>query len=622
MPGSNRERRTTTRTAVLITKPSGRSRRRRQQRSHPTLTEPQQHQQQQQQQQPPSRTTTSIVVVVSVRLFFRLGILVAVIFIITSHYYYYQNFTNTATGNNRNNSNGGSTITNNGLFDFLPTVPSHDAFDHNNKNSIITTGSNYNDSSSSISISIVSTKTKKQKNQNNNQNNNNNQWNHLILHPHPYAGGKDSNGNWGYIANVSTQNLKVQVLSQKTCRQDNNNNNNTNNNNDYNDYMSTRPDKDLEGFGGYRVLQKVKMGLLELRQQQRQKQQSSSSSSSPRILCIVYTHSNRHYPYLQSVIDTWGRQCDGFIASSNLTNPKLNAVNIPHRGIESYNNMWQKIRSTLVYIYTNYFTEEYDYYHVCGDDTYLIVEHLKHYLRSSQIQQILNGSRIQFSMRQQPPAQAINNENDIYTRYTNALNTWKNYVTTSTLDHHSNNNDDNNNPTTLYNNTMPLLLGMPHDRNGDPQVKGDAIYFQTFPGGGSGYTLNKQSLLLFVKECIPNFLPNATNSREDMYIGGCFHDYGIFTVDTRDENGAWLYMSQDAETHSKFGSMVGQKKSMQGGATWLPDNIEKKYGIKSLPGLDGVSKHGIAFHLKVKNISSVDLMYRYHSILHNSNNKC
>ena len=93
----------------------------------------------------------------------------------------------------------------------------------------------------------------------------------------------------------------------------------------------------------------------------------------------------------------------------------------------------------------------------------------------------------------------------------------------------------------------PLLLGMPWDRGGHVNEKGDAVYYQTYPSGGCGYTLNRAALKLFVEECVPNFYPNAMNSREDFYVGGCFANFGIHTVDTRDEHGAWRYVSLNAE---------------------------------------------------------------------------
>jgi glycoprotein-N-acetylgalactosamine 3-beta-galactosyltransferase len=54
-------------------------------------------------------------------------------------------------------------------------------------------------------------------------------------------------------------------------------------------------------------------------------------------------------------------------------------VDVPHYGPEMYDNMWQKTRSILAYMYDNYF-DDYEYFYLAGDDTHLIVENLRRYL--------------------------------------------------------------------------------------------------------------------------------------------------------------------------------------------------------------------------------------------------
>jgi hypothetical protein len=83
----------------------------------------------------------------------------------------------------------------------------------------------------------------------------------------------------------------------------------------------------------------------------------------------------------------------------------------------------------------------------------------------------------------------------------------------------------------------PLLLGSPAPRSKS----------STFPMGGCGYTLNRAALQFFVKECLPSFLPNATDSREDVFLGGCLASNGIHTVDTRDDEGGWRYLALNAQ---------------------------------------------------------------------------
>lgn len=53
---------------------------------------------------------------------------------------------------------------------------------------------------------------------------------------------------------------------------------------------------------------------------------------------------------VQAILDTWGKRCDGYVASSNLTDPAVSAFNFPRRGPENFHNIWQKVRATLMAI--------------------------------------------------------------------------------------------------------------------------------------------------------------------------------------------------------------------------------------------------------------------------------
>lgn len=102
-----------------------------------------------------------------------------------------------------------------------------------------------------------------------------------------------------------------------------------------------------------------------------------------KILCVVYTYHGNHQR-LDNIIDTWGWRCDGFFAASTATieTPGISgfgAIDLAHHGPEEYNNMWQKTRSIMGYLYDHY-QDDYDYFYVCGDDTHLIVSNLRNYL--------------------------------------------------------------------------------------------------------------------------------------------------------------------------------------------------------------------------------------------------
>mmetsp|Transcript_41752 Transcript_41752/g.100534 ORF Transcript_41752/g.100534 Transcript_41752/m.100534 type:complete len:558 (+) Transcript_41752:2-1675(+) len=117
-----------------------------------------------------------------------------------------------------------------------------------------------------------------------------------------------------------------------------------------------------EGKAGYRGLKKIQ--IMPLAREQK------------KVLCLVYTHSGAHNR-VRAIAETYGPRCDGFMAASNLTDASIGAVNLLHEGLEAYKNMWLKVRSMLEYVHRHY-RDEYDFFHIGGDDHYVIAENLKH----------------------------------------------------------------------------------------------------------------------------------------------------------------------------------------------------------------------------------------------------
>lgn len=117
-------------------------------------------------------------------------------------------------------------------------------------------------------------------------------------------------------------------------------------------------------------------------------QLAKPSAKAPKIFCVVYTIEEAHHK-IPGITSTWGPKCDGFMVASTktVTEPGIHTVNIIHDGPEEYNNIWQKVRSIWRYVYENYF-DEYDYFHIGGDDLFLIPENLKYYLESDEITSI------------------------------------------------------------------------------------------------------------------------------------------------------------------------------------------------------------------------------------------
>ncbi len=101
----------------------------------------------------------------------------------------------------------------------------------------------------------------------------------------------------------------------------------------------------------------------------------NSNNKMPRILCIIYTHSNRHDTLVQAIVETYAPHCDGFMAASNQTNRTIGAVNLPHAGPESYTQMWNKVRSIWSYVHDHYL-DDYEYFHLGGDDMVRVQQQL------------------------------------------------------------------------------------------------------------------------------------------------------------------------------------------------------------------------------------------------------
>ena len=106
---------------------------------------------------------------------------------------------------------------------------------------------------------------------------------------------------------------------------------------------------------------------------------TTRNSSRPiRLLCVIYTHPPMHSLARVAAL-TYGRDCDGFLAFSTETIPELGFVHLHHTGPESYGNMYQKVRSIWAYVRKHY-SQDYDYFHLGGDDMYVIVENMRQFL--------------------------------------------------------------------------------------------------------------------------------------------------------------------------------------------------------------------------------------------------
>lgn len=101
----------------------------------------------------------------------------------------------------------------------------------------------------------------------------------------------------------------------------------------------------------------------------------------PKVMCLVYTMANAHANRIRAMRETWAGGCDGFLAFSTESDPRLPAISLEHEGPEEYGNMWQKIRSMWKFVGTHYL-DDYDWFFIGGDDLFVLPHNLKTYLAS------------------------------------------------------------------------------------------------------------------------------------------------------------------------------------------------------------------------------------------------
>ena len=66
----------------------------------------------------------------------------------------------------------------------------------------------------------------------------------------------------------------------------------------------------------FEVFKLIRMGVI--KSHELLKKRKLKNTNSPKILCMVYTHSHAHFR-IKAIVNTWGSQCDGFFAASNET---------------------------------------------------------------------------------------------------------------------------------------------------------------------------------------------------------------------------------------------------------------------------------------------------------------
>jgi len=373
---------------------------------------------------------------------------------------------------------------------------------------------------------------------------------------HPFAGARDVNGHWGYVADpYSMRNhmlmwfrndsenagatledmRKARFMPLKNYPE-----------NETQKVCETSPGEGEEGTGWDFLINKVVIGgPVPLPKSPGDRREPPggwqhgknvtvdtppyyNTPKPPKILCGMYTYHKKRY-LVQAAAHSWAWRCDGFLAFSDVTEPKIGAVDLPHYGKETYGNMWQKVRSIWAYIYANYY-EHFDYFHLGGDDNLLIVENLRNYLWS------------------------IDDENG----------------------------------------TKPLYVG------GAWKTRGIIAC-----SGGSGYTLNRVTLKWLVTEKFAK--PDIRmDSGEDRLMGFSLLPF-VRCYDTHDANGGKRYIGGPPKIYGPNCNTHACKTFWSASFQFWRDYVHK-----NVTGGDLISSQAVTFHL----LRNAVMMKRIHAILH------
>jgi glycoprotein-N-acetylgalactosamine 3-beta-galactosyltransferase len=284
-----------------------------------------------------------------------------------------------------------------------------------------------------------------------------------------------------------------------------------------------------------------------------------------RIMCAVYSYP-RGRNQTTAILQTWGKRCDGFFISSTETRRDEMTVHIPHMGPDrgKYDGLWQRVRSMLAYMHDN-FLDDYDFFLLCGDDTYVIIENLRALLTSKKFVNDAGGRA-----------------------YPN-----------------------------------PMYLGAWTHPYWKKNEYADDFYFN---GGGAGYVINRRTLQLLVQEIAPVCRSKQFAAAEDLYVGECLQKHLNLTgYDSRDEEGRERFFVYDpvkrAEVKSpdearQMGVLISKSDRQLG--TFIRRQIgwlETFKGWTPKYGIDAISRSAISFH-KVQPASKMRryerLLYRKH----------
>lgn len=264
---------------------------------------------------------------------------------------------------------------------------------------------------------------------------------------------------------------------------------------------------------------------------------NDSDTLNIKVLCFIPIISTDHDARALDVRNTWGKRCDKLLFASNVTDSDIGAVKI-NVSTEDWAHLWEKQRETMRHIWEVY-GNEYDWFMKADLDTYVIVENLKAYLASEEIQSkkdepLILGRRV--SRREEKWYQGFDHNKTLVDEF----------------------------------------LKTSHNK-----------FHYTM--GGAGYVMNQKYMEKLYKVMDEHFCLSTEKEMtfpEDVGINFCMGNIGVYPYNTRDELGRERFHLKSPEA---LFNVDGNDKS-----AWLYKVHRDVGGIKG--GVDCCSPASITFH--------------------------
>ena len=381
------------------------------------------------------------------------------------------------------------------------------------------------------------------------------------LLPKPGHEARDANGNFGYVADPQAMRKGVvESIEREGFWQTLNEYGAAHRGGDvlYHDVdLSDRsvcgvgPGRSFEGDGGFKLLtEKMQMD-----------NSTEHRRSQSRIFCGIYSYGKRRNAARTQAL-LWGHKCDGFIVFSTETIPELGMVDLVRFGKEEYATMWRKVRTIWHYIHLHY-REDYDYFHLCGDDVYVMVPNLRRFLVEQE----------ERAAAATATAVVVTGEDEVTKLQQQQARFWGQEV--------------------LFRNNEKVVTG------------------------GPGYTLNRASLDLLASKILTSCRVFGGGAVEDRFIARCFAKFGVPVSNTWEVETAesrYHLTNPDAMYHLRPSEYNGYTDLELLSKYWAtlphPKNASQATGPRY--GMETASRYSVAMH----SADHPTYLARVHVLLH------